>query len=222
LDKEDSYYKFNFKVGQPLNLIWGYKFLGIDPATGTPMYDGFNLDGTKKSPTDPFGGRQIIGNYSPKYYGGFINSFNYKGFSLEVFFQFVDGLASVNGLYDLNNSSSTTNNQVLEVLNRWQKPGMITNVPRLATSSSAWWISSSIDRQSSRFLSGASYVRLKNATLAYDIPAGILSRLKIRSMNVYVTGHNLVTWTKFNGIDPETGSNVAPVQMLIGGIRLGL
>jgi TonB-linked SusC/RagA family outer membrane protein len=222
LDKEDSYYKFNFKVGQPLNLIWGYKFLGIDPATGTPMYDGFNLDGTKKTPTDPFGGRQIIGNYSPKYYGGFINNFNYKGFSLEVFFQFVDGLASLNGLYDLNNSSGTTNNQVEDVLNRWQKPGMITNVPRLATSSTAWWISSSIDRQSSRFLSDASYVRLKNATLAYDIPSGILSRLKIRSMNVYVTGHNLVTWTKFNGIDPETGSNVAPVQMLIGGIRLGL
>ena len=220
LEKEESFYKYNYKVGESLNLLWGYQFLGIDPSTGTPIYEGFNIDGTKKNPTDPFGGRQVLGRYSPVYYGGWINNFSYKGFSLDVFFHFVHGLLLPNGLADLNNSSISTNNQVTDVLSRWQKQGDITSVPRTATSASAWWISSNIDRQSSRFLSDASFIRLKNVTLAYQFPASLLSHLKIKELRVFATAQNAATWTSFTGIDPETGSNVAPVKMWIGGINL--
>ncbi len=222
LDSNDNFYKLNYKIGQSLNLLWGYKFLGIDQATGTPIYDGYNLDGTKKNPNDPYAGRQIIGKYAADYYGGIVNSFTYKGITLDVFLQFVQGVDRFNSLYDLDNSGSTTSNQVSSVLNRWRKPGDVTNTPRAATSSTAWWVSSSVDRQSSRFISDASYLRVKNITLSYLFPASTLKSLHIQQLRVFATGQNLVTRTKFTGIDPETGGNVAPVKMLTGGINVTL
>ena len=220
LEKEESFYKFNYKVGSSLNLLWGYKFLGVDANTGNPLYEGFNPDGSQKNPSDPFSGRQVIGRYSPDYYGGFRNNLSYKGFSLEVFYQFVQGIQIFDGLYDLNNSGTTANNQVVAVLDRWQKPGDQTKVPRAATSATAWWINSSIDRQSSRFVSDASYGRLKNITLSYQLPRTVLAHLKMKEIRVFATAHNAATWTHFSGIDPETGADVAPVKMWIGDINL--
>jgi TonB-linked SusC/RagA family outer membrane protein len=215
-----SSYNRLYQVGQPLSLLWGYKFRGVDRATGTPVYDGFNLDGSPSNKTDLFPGYQIIGRNSPDYFGGFVNNFSWKGWSLDVFFQFVHGTENRDLFNTLNNSSTSTANQEAGVLRRWQKPGDITQTPRAATIGYAWWVTSGIDEQSSRFVSDASYWRVKNITLAYTLPPELTSRLKLRSVRFYATAQNLAVFTRYRGVDPETGSNVAPVRMIVGGMNL--
>jgi len=216
----NSAYNQHYALSKTLNLLWGYKFQGVDPKTGTPMYDGFNLDGSVKDPTALNPGYQIIGNFAPRYFGGFINNFAWKRFTLDVFLQFVQGVDAFNSLTVLNNSSTSNNNQVTDVLHRWRNQGDITDVPRAATTSTAWWVNSGIDDQSSRFLSDGSYVRLKNVTLAYSLPVKILSGMKMREFRIYVSAENLALITRFKGLDPETGGNVAPTRMIVGGVNL--
>lgn len=213
-------YNQHYAVGKTLNLLWGYRFQGVDPKTGNPMYDGFNTDGTVKDPTAINPGYQIIGNFTPKYFGGWLNNFTWKRFSLDVFLQFVQGVDAINDQFDLNSSSVYSYNQVTDVLGRWKNSGDVTNVPRSATLNSAWWITSNIDKQSSRFLSDGSYLRVKNVTLAYLLPPRTLTHLRMKEMRIYASAQNLALFTHYKGIDPETGGNVAPTRMIVGGINL--
>jgi len=209
-----------YQVGKSLSPFFGYKFLGVDPTTGTPKYDGFNLDGTAQNPNSSNPGYQYLANTDANYYGGCINNFTWKGVSLDVFLQFVQGNTVYNTLYLLNNSSTTNFNQLTDVLRRWKNKGDITDVPRSATAATAWWANTAIDRRSSRFLQDGSYMRLKNVTLSYSLPAPTLARMKIKEIRIYATGQNLAVFTHYKGVDPETGADVAPPRIIVGGVNL--
>ncbi len=80
---------------------------------------------------------------------------------------------------------------------QWRKPGDITNIPFQSASNSSY--------MSTRYLEDASYVRLRNLTIAYKLPSNFLKKLKLESMRVFATGNNLLTFTGFTGLDPEIG-----------------
>ena len=91
-------------------------------------------------------------------------------------------------------------NQSTDVLRRWKRPGMETDIPRPGNIENIY--------NSSRFVEDGSYLRLKNVTFSYNLQpqAGILKRLGVQSLQPYITAQNLWTWTRYSGYDPEVNA----------------
>lgn len=89
-------------------------------------------------------------------------------------------------------------NQSVRVLDRWKRPGMITNVPRVGNTEN--------NHNSSRFVEDGSYLRLKTVTLSYSFPKRWLNKIHLSRLQAYVTGQNLFTLTKYKGYDPEVNA----------------
>jgi TonB-linked SusC/RagA family outer membrane protein len=178
--------------GEPLGSFYGKTSLGVDPATGKIKFLQ-TADGT----ADSVG---IIGNANPKYIFGLTNSFTYKNFTLDIFFQGVQGNQIMNATRILTESMSLTMNQSATVLNRWQNEGDITDMPGVSPNS---WDNSN---PSTRYLEDGSYVRLKSLTLGYTINPDVLSKLRIDRCMIYFTAENLLTFTKYTGFDPEVSA----------------
>jgi len=179
------------KPGLPLGVFYGYVSKGVDPETGNLIYQTKNADGVPS-----LSDRTIIGDPNPKFTYGFTNNFSYAGFSLNIFFQGSYGNDIYNvsrmeteGMYDAKNQSTA-------VLDRWERPGMVTYMPR-ATQDKSNLLSST------RFVEDGSYIRLKTLTLSYNVKAKLLNQLKIYRLQPYLTAQNLFTITKYKGFDPE-------------------
>lgn len=185
-------------VGSPYGEFYGVKFLGADPANGDALF--MDKDG---KPTNDYSlaVETVIGNPNPDYYGGFNNHFNYKAFDLDVQCQFVKGgdIYNIAGIFQSNNANYF-DNQTVDQMNFWRKPGDITMVPqpRLYTSNG--------DQKSSRWVQDGSYLRVKSVNLGYNIPKRILASAKIESARVYIAASNLFTFTKYTGYDPEVNT----------------
>ncbi len=183
--------------GQPLGTFWGLKYLGVDPATGNAIYQDLNNDG-RISPADG----QVIGNAQPKLYGGLTNKFSYKGFDLNVFFQFTYGNKVLNFTKTslLNAGANLADNQSVDALRRWKNEGDVTEVPRYQQGNTY------NNYHSSRFLEDGSYLRLKNVSLGYNLPTRWASKVKLGSVRVFAAGTNLWTLTRYSGPDPEVST----------------
>jgi len=117
------------------------------------------------------------------------------------------------------------------MLNRWQKPGDVTGVPRIIPGAQEVGSANSLFGGSisghDRFWEDASYIRLKQLSVSYNLPESILKKLHLTSVKIYAQGINLWTDTKFSGLDPEfiaNGSNIGilpPSKSVIGGIQFG-
>ncbi|GAB4029655.1 SusC/RagA family TonB-linked outer membrane protein [Spirosoma jeollabukense] len=193
------------RVGEPLGSFFGYVTNGLyqtadeltalaDPQARKPGDRKYlDLNGDKKIDDND---RTIIGRAQPKFLGGISNTFSYKGVELTAFFQGVYGNNILNAnRYELEYLNATTN-QDRDVLNRWTPTNTNTDMPRASTTRPA-------NRVSTRQIEDGSYLRLKNIQLAYNLPAAVLSTLKIQSVRVYVTAQNYLTWTSYSGYDPE-------------------
>ncbi|MDW7694102.1 TonB-dependent receptor [Flammeovirgaceae bacterium SG7u.111] len=184
--------------GSPLGTFWGLRFLGVDPGTGDAIYDDINNDGQLTADDGV-----IIGNAQPDLTGGFTSNMYYKNFDLAIFFQFSYGNEMINfantGL--LNSGENVDENQITKALQRWRKPGDITDVPRYELGNTF------NNRFSSRFVEDGSYLRLKNVSLGYNIPDVMLNKIKLSSARIYVSGTNLYTLTNYSGADPEVNTN---------------
>ncbi len=194
----------DYIVGQPAEFFWGVDYLGVNPANGRPLYR--TRDGNTSYGNLGNDDAYIIGSPIPDYYGGFGNTFSYKGLALDIFFQFQMGNEAFNGdLYNLAYSGATPDNQLVSQLSRWQQPGDVTNVPIAVNGGQV----DGFDVQfpgvtPSRYISDGSYIRLKQITLSYALPTSLLSSTNvIKGAQLFVSGTNLATWTKFDGIDPE-------------------
>lgn len=184
--------------GQPLGSFWGLKFLGVDPATGDAIYDDINGDG-RITPADG----QVIGNAQPKLFGGLTNRFSYKGFDLNVFFQASYGNKMLNftSVSSINTGADLQSNQSRKALERWQKPGDITSVPRYV------YQNTYNNFHSSRFIEDGSYLRLKNIALGYNLPKKYVERFRIVSgARLFASATNLWTLTRYSGPDPEVST----------------
>jgi len=191
-------------VGQPINLLWGLRYAGVNPANGKAMWSDNEGNVNYGDFTAEDG--QVLGSAIPTLFGGFSNTFTYKGIALDIFFQFQLGNEAFNGdLRNLARSGSTSDNQLVSQLDRWQQPGDVTNVPIAYEGGVVDGFSqtSHTGLINSRYVSDAGYVRVKQISLSYDLPKSITEKLHLNGMNIFVQVNNLLTFTKFDGIDPE-------------------
>lgn len=189
------------RVGLPVNTHYIVKWGGVDPQTGKAQY--YNRDGSLTTNYNVVSQSvATFGTIDPLYTGGIISRLNWKNFSAEVFFSFAQDLYRYNSeeYYLLNSNQFASSNQSRKWLDRWRKPGDVTNQPSFAEPRNF----------TSRDIQDASYVRLRNAQLAYRIPAEIMKRTQLlRSAMIYVQGQNLLTFTSWTGFDPEDNNSTA-------------
>lgn len=197
-------------VGKPLGSFFLIKSLGVDPANGNMKYE--DIDGNNIiNDLD----RQYLGSPIPKFFGGLTNNFSYKGVDLSVFFQYAGGYKLYNmsaeglgGYESLGANINTAGTSVPSNIsreafnNRWTATNTGGTFPR-AVGGTAGTVNT---QRSSRYLHDADYLRLKNITLGYNLPKSLINKAKINNLRVYVTGQNLLTFTKYTGFDPEVSS----------------
>ena len=216
-----SSYTSSYVIGQPLNLITKYQFNGIDPLTGLPGILDANKDGRISFglQANGKGDLVVIGKSDANYYGGIRNTVTWKGFQLDVLLQFVKQLGLNENALQRNTVGGAYNNYV-GALNRWQKPGDITNVPRAGLTGN-YVTYFSYYTNSTAMYSDESFMRLKNVSLSYSLPREFIKRIKMESCAVYVRGQNLYTFTRYKGYDPETPGQVTPLlRTIYAGIQL--
>ncbi len=234
------------REGESLGSIYGYKVIGIyqseseiqklntgvDPSgyayepfqPGDLIFEDINTDGeiNEKDKT-------VLGCTSPDYYGGVNSKLTYKGFSLFALVNYAAGYEVVDGLRSILESMKNYNNQTTRTLDRWTAQGDETVVPRASLGDP-----SGNSRMSSRWVEDGSYIRLKTLTLSYTLSKATVDKTFLRSLTVYVSGHNLLTWGAFQGYDPEFSTNadvmnaglyyagIPHTRMYMAGIRFGL
>jgi TonB-linked SusC/RagA family outer membrane protein len=192
---EGSPYKNDYVVGQPITIRKLFHSNGINPQTGIYEFADINGDGQISYADD----RQTVRDFSPKYFGGLQNQFTCKGWQLDFLFQFVKQLnfnfANTQGY------AGTFRNQPAEIVNSWIQPGdnaqyqiYTTGVNQEAMQTSEYYA------ESDAAVSDASYIRLKNISLSYDLP---MEWFKIMHCKISLQAQNILTITSYKGADPE-------------------
>jgi TonB-linked SusC/RagA family outer membrane protein len=185
--------------GYSMYSFWLYKQVSVDPQTGNAIFQ--HADGTTGTNVT-VADRQVLGNALPKFFGGFTNNFTFKDFDAGVTFSYQYGnkVLNLNRFFGEGGGTRDANRVIFaSQLNRWTTPGQITDVPRVT----AYGNNYTLD-QNSRFLEDGSFIRLKTLTLGYTIPKEITQKINIHSLRVYVVGSNLLLFTKYTGVDPES------------------
>ena len=144
-------------------------------------------------------------SYFAPWQGGFGTQLSWKGLVLSAQFSWVADRWMINNdrYFDESNGRFASYNQSSRLLNRWKEPGDVTDIPRHG-------VYTEFD---SRLLEDVSFLRLKNLMLAYSLPDNILKKTGfLRGVRVYFQGQNLLTCTKFSGLDPESSANVYAAQ----------
>ena len=220
--------RFNITEGHDIHEFYTRLWAGVDPSNGQPLW---YTDATKSKTTSNSSQAQLSltgKSASPKYFGGFNNTFTYKSLSLDIQFYYNYGnyiyntwenYLSSDGLY-LGNM-----NQLSDELRAWQKPGDKTDVPQIIYGGNK-----NSNRSSTRYLYSGNYIRLRNVQLSYSLPKDVLNRLKISDVSVYARGTNLFTFATDKNLpnDPELGaSSIQDFQVFMPktvtfGIKIGL
>jgi len=199
------------RVGEEVGLFYGFDYAGVydggDFPTGTatieggekgdPLFTDVNADG-EISAAD----RTTIGNPNPDFTYGFSNNISYKNFDFNIFFQGSQGGEIFNMTnVQLNNGDANTTRDYYERARNGDAPRVGNN---------------SFREISSRFVEDGSYLRLKNVALGYNFPADVTDKLNIGNARLAISAQNLLTFTKYSGLDPEVnyaadqdGSNFA-------------
>jgi hypothetical protein len=203
-------------VGKPVSYFYPI-YAGVNPQDGQAQWynPGNNIVSTNKDPknvTENFNSTTLQQNTgikrNPPILGSFGLDGNYKGFFWDVNFSFVLKKYIINNdqyFYD-NPTVFVGFNQSREVLNYWKKPGDNAAFPELANGLNTGVQFSQFD---SKLIENASFCRMKYATIGYNLPKSVLQHTRvIKGIKLYVTGRNLLTFTKYPGVDPEVDSNL--------------
>lgn len=143
----------------------------------------------------------VIGRGTPIHTGGFNNNFNYKGFDLNVFFQWSYGNDIVNAnrlIFEGNAKRTRALNQYASYANRWQPDNPSNTMFRTGGQRDAYF--------SSRVVEDGSFLRLKTVSLGYNFDASLLRTMKLKTLRAYVSAQNLHTWTKYSGSNPDVST----------------
>jgi TonB-dependent starch-binding outer membrane protein SusC len=191
-------------TGQPVNSWFMPTWAGVNPANGAPTWYKSGNSGEVTS-VYAQAARALNGGSVPTLFGGINNNFEYKG----VFFNSSFYYAGGHNIYDRfgihlrsdGRFNFTLSNGYASLMNRWQKPGDIAENPK-----NVYLNPSNSQQISSRNLYKGDFIRLRDVTLGYKLPAKMLSKAGMSSANVYVRGNNLWTWTAADNLpfDPET------------------
>jgi TonB-linked SusC/RagA family outer membrane protein len=212
-----SAYNSRYIVGKSLFIQELFHSTGVDPLTGLYSFATKNSGGIPSNPQD----LQPTQPVTQKYYGGVDNRISYKGFELDIFIQFVNQLGYSYRKF-LNSPGQNNQNQPTDVLNRWRVAGDVTNIQRYSTNQESANLFSILALNSDATITDASFLRLKNLALSYQLPNSLNSGLHLKSARIYLQCQNLFTVTKYLGLDPETqGLTLPPLRMITAGLQMG-
>lgn len=191
-------------VGHSVSEFYINRYAGVNPANGDALW--YTKDGQITNEYNE-GDKVMTGKtFDAPWQGGFGTSLAWKGFSLAAQFSWVADRWMFNNdrYFEESNGLYAAYNQSKRLLyDRWKQPGDITDIPRHGVT----------PQFDDRFLENASFLRLKNVTLAYAFPQRLLSKTNFfSSARIYLQGQNLLTFTGFTGFDPESSSNVYKAQ----------
>lgn len=193
-----------FMVGHSVHEFFLNRYAGVNPANGDALWydkDG-NITNEYRESDKVMTGK----TFDSPWMGGFGTTLSWKGFQLSAQFSWMAKRFVMNNdrFFEESNGLYTVYNQSRRLLyDRWKKPGDLTDIPRYGE----------VAQLDDRFLENASFMRLKNLSLAYTLPQSLLKKSKFfTSARIYIQGQNLWTITGFNGLDPEVASNVYQAQ----------
>ncbi|URM36614.1 SusC/RagA family TonB-linked outer membrane protein [Flavobacterium anhuiense] len=198
------------KVGLPLGTFWGYRTNGIfqtqeevntqpkinslaNTKVGDRKYVDTNGDGVITALD-----KGNLGTSQPKFVGSFSNTVSYNDFDLNFSFQGAYGGKIFNALNQQLEISTLGTNAAATLNDRWTPTNPSNEIPRAS--------SSPLGIVSERYVEDASFLRLKLITLGYTLPKSVSKKLGTKSVKIYVSAENLITWTKYTGYDPEVSS----------------
>jgi len=209
-DFQNSSYAQTLQIGYDITRIYGYQFLGVNPNTGLAAYAGDH--------NDPYF-YHTIGKQTPDFYGGLGNTITYGNWSAGVFIQFAKQM----GMGGLRGPGAPVNAYQI-ILNRWQKAGDITNIPKPMIAIDPYYANSTAN------YFDTSYIRVKNISFSYTVPKKWANKIHLNRLRMYAEGQNL--WTFWNRdaavMDPESGAftgdqgNIPPLKTFILGLQLTL
>ena len=194
------------KEGMPLNTFYMAKSAGVDPATGAQLYWSYEKDdegnmiaGTEyvtSDYSDASNHKYYLGSRIPDLYGSLSTNFSWKDLDLSILTTYSIGGKTYESLYNssmnLTYLSSTWHRHALR---RWQKPGDITDVPRIEISGFGY--------ATDRYLVNASYFAIKNITLGYSLPRNLVTRAGLQNVRLFTSVDNLALWSHLDGMDPQ-------------------
>jgi TonB-linked SusC/RagA family outer membrane protein len=224
------------RVGHAVGSIYAVPWEGVNPANGRAMFRNRNGDIIQYDHSAPAASRWtrvddganaaaptaadriIAGNTNPRFFGGIDNTFSYKGFDLNFFFQYAAGFSLYNGTRAGLLDQRMWNNST-EVLQRWQNPGDVTTVPRLVytdnfSNGSAFAITRNVER--------GDFARLRNVSLGYNIPAPAVQKLGLSTLRVYAQIQNAFVITNYTGSDPEVSTNNGALSNTASNVGAGV
>lgn len=204
------------EIGVARNTFYGYKTNGIfqnqseidsyKNSTGTIIQPNAKPGDFKWVDTDGNGiiedlDKQYLGSSIPKYTFGFNANLAYKGFDVNMVFQGVAGNKIFQGLRRIDLGAAP--NYQTKALERWTGEGTSNSYPRLTTADT----NQNFSRFSDFYLEEGDYLRLKLVQFGYTLPNDLVSKIGVQKLRLYITGENLITFTKYTGFDPEIGGS---------------
>lgn len=218
-DKEEVFYNDSGfgqyfcvnRVGEPIGTFIGWKTLGLFQ-TETDVDNWAAQNGAEAGDirfSDEYSDgvidekdRTIIGYAQPKFTASFNNTISWKGLDAEIYFQGVYGNTIFNVTKVDMTSMNTICNQYASVKDRWTGEGTSNSMPR-----AIYGDPNNNTRPSDRYLEDGSYLRLKNLTVGYTLPASVTNKIKVSSLRFFASASNLFTLTSYSGFDPEVGES---------------
>lgn len=199
-----------WEVGRSLYDFFMVEWAGVDPETGmgTWYYNKENEDGTiSREVTSDYNianaesSKIYTGTSLPKVRGGFTNNFSIGNFELNTLINFAFGASVYDSSYAslMSGFAAADRQQHVDTKNAWKQPGDITDVPMNIMSNNQ------NASTSTRFLFDNDYVRLKAATLGYNVDRSLIESFGLTTLKIFLQGDNLITWQSHKGIDPEQG-----------------
>ena len=219
---ESSSYGLYYTIGMSTSTVRGYKYAGINDATG--VYQFMTAKGAIVDRPSAFDGdnRFLLGNVDPKYYGGWRNTFSYKGWQLDMFVEFRKQWGP-NFLNSINGTPGGVYNMPTEFLDRWTGSGGNAAYQKFSSQSFGTGAASgqTLVKMSDFAYGDASYIRFKTLSLSYRVNPSFLKRIKMTSCNVFVNAQNLFVITGYKGHDPETQNyySLPPLKTVSTGLQ---
>ncbi len=191
------------KVGEALNSFYLPKSAGVDPSNGKQLYWTKVKDAagnTRSVVTDSYNAaaanKEIVGNRIPDFNGSIRSDFNVYGFDLSVLTTYSVGGEVLDGVYSgMMSARNIGQNWHSNIKRRWQKPGDITDVPRLELGATS--------QVTDAYLIDASYFAIKNVTLGYNLPGSVVKKIGVGSFRFFFTADNLALFNHLDGMDPQ-------------------
>lgn len=190
-------------VGHDSGEFFLNRFAGVNPANGDALW--YTKDGEITNELRDEDRVMVGKSFNAPWAGGFGTTFSWKGLSLSAQFSWVADRWVINNdrYYQESNGRFQTYNQSVKLLDRWKEPGDISDTPRHGE----------FMEFDDRLLEDASFLRLKNLMLSYQIPSNVIQKSGfIEGLRVYFQAQNLLTFTNFSGLDPEGVGNIYIAQ----------